>query len=46
MFSRVVEVSMVLIIIYLIVQKASGVSLVTSSVGRLYIDAIKAFQGR
>lgn len=45
-FGRIVEVTFVLIIAYLILTNAFGASSLIRAAGQTYTDSIKALQGR
>lgn len=46
MVDRVLEVSFTLILVYLVLSRASGFSNVVRSIGSAYVEAVKALQGR
>ena len=46
MVGRVLEITFVLIILFLVFSRAQAFSQVTSSIGGVYIGAVKALQGR
>lgn len=43
---HVVEVSFTLILVYLILNNATGFSSVLSTAGNVYVQSVKALQGR
>lgn len=45
-FERMFEVSFTLILVYLILNNAVGFSSVISSAGAVYVNSVKALQGR
>lgn len=44
--SRWIEITFVLIVLYLVLSRALGFGTVVRSIGKVYVDAIKALQGR
>lgn len=46
MVSRVLEITFSLILVYLILSKASGFSSAVSSISSGYVSSVKALQGR
>ena len=44
--SRWLEITLVLIVLYLILSRALGFSSVMRTFGKVYVDAVKALQGR
>ena len=44
--SRWIEVTFVLIILYLVLSRAAGFSSAISAVSRAYTDAVRSLQGR
>ncbi len=40
------EITFVVLIVYLVLINARGFSAAASSLGRVYVDAVKALQGR
>ena len=43
---RWLEITFVLIILYLVLSRAFGFSTVVKSIGGVYVNAVKALQGR
>ena len=43
---KILEITFTLIVIYLVVQNAMGASSLIKSSGAVYVDAVKALQGR
>jgi len=43
---RVLEITFLLILAYLILSRALGFSTAVRSVGKVYVDSVKALQGR
>jgi len=46
MIQRVIEITFTLILVYLILANAFGFSSVVSSIGNVYVQSVKALQGR
>jgi len=46
MVGRIVEGTITLIVVYLVLQNASGFSAAAQAVGSGYVGAVKALQGR
>lgn len=46
MVGRVIEVTLVLIVLYLVLSNAFGFSSAIASIGKVYVNAVKALQGR
>lgn len=46
MFDRVLEISLTLILVYLVLSRAQGFSTAISSIGGVYVSSVKALQGR
>lgn len=44
--SRWLEITFILILLYLVLSRALGFSSVVRSIGKVYVDAVKALQGR
>lgn len=43
---RVLEITFVLILAYLILSRAVGFSSAVRAIGKVYVDSVKALQGR
>jgi len=43
---RILEITFLLILIYLVLSRAFGFSLAIQSIGKVYVDSVKALQGR
>ena len=43
---RVLEITFLLILVYLVLSRALGFSTAVRSVGKVYVDSVKALQGR
>lgn len=46
MIGRVIEGTITLIVVYLVLSKASEFSTASRAIGGTYVDAVKALQGR
>lgn len=46
MVSRVLEITFTLILVFLVLSNAGNFSTVTSAIGRAYVEAVRALQGR
>lgn len=46
MISRWLEITFVLIVLYLVLSRAFGFSSAVKAIGGVYVDAVKALQGR
>lgn len=46
MIGRWIEITFVLIVLYLVLSKALGFSSAVRSIGKVYVDSVKALQGR
>ncbi len=46
MVRQLLEITFMLILVYLIVSNAEGFSAATKAVGKVYADSVKALQGR
>lgn len=44
--NRVIEITFVLIVVYLVIVNAIDFSIVVNTIGTLYIEAVKTLQGR
>lgn len=44
--TQILEITFTLVLIYLILSRALGFSSVVSSIGRVYVESVKALQGR
>lgn len=44
--SRWIEITFVLIVLYLVLSRALGFSSVVRSIGKVYVESVKALQGR
>ena len=43
---RILEITFILILIYLVLSRAVGFSAAVKSIGKVYVDSVKALQGR
>ena len=43
---RILEITFILILIYLVLSRALGFSTAVRSIGKVYVDSVKALQGR
>jgi hypothetical protein len=46
MLSRWIEITFVLIVLYLVLSRALGFSSAISAIGKVYVASVKALQGR
>jgi hypothetical protein len=44
--SRWIEITFVLILMFLVLSRSSGFSSITRSIGSTYVESVKALQGR
>ena len=43
---RILEITFLLILVYLVLSRALGFSTAVRSIGKVYVDSVKALQGR
>ena len=43
---RILEITFILILVYLVLSRALGFSSAVSSIGKVYVSSVKALQGR
>jgi hypothetical protein len=43
---KVLEITFVLILVYLVLSRALGFSAAVSAIGKVYVSSVKALQGR
>lgn len=43
---KVLEITFVLILVYLVLSRALGFSMAVTSIGKVYVSSVKALQGR
>jgi hypothetical protein len=46
MVGRWLEIIFILIVVYLVLSRALGFSTAVRSIGKVYVDSVKALQGR